>query len=67
MIFKPMEQRLKDDCEICNGYGGVYDDDTMDINGLPEMYPCPECEISTLYAQDFFERSFITGRARDGL
>jgi DnaJ-class molecular chaperone len=32
-----------DSCKTCNGFGGIYDDETMNGEGLPHEMACPEC------------------------
>jgi hypothetical protein len=44
-MWKPLGKRTcKDSCRMCNGSGGLYDDETIGpIDGLPQFKPCPAC------------------------
>ena len=67
MTLRAMNNKEDADCPTCGDSGGVFDDETIDGEGLPNFYPCPDCELKRLYAFDNFERSFVTGRSKDGL
>jgi len=38
-----IERTDEDSCTTCNGYGGIYDDETFDTNGEPHSMQCPDC------------------------
>lgn len=46
MAWKSMCKRTDESsCKTCNGYGGVYDDDTISpFDGLPVTKLCPQCQ-----------------------
>lgn len=44
MAYVPMVQRTDEDsCTLCNGYGGVIDDEAPLEAGMPHTLSCPEC------------------------
>jgi len=44
MTWVPFIERTDEDsCETCNGYGGLLDDDEIDMDGMPVTMSCPDC------------------------
>jgi DnaJ-class molecular chaperone len=44
MAWIPFIERTDpDSCKTCNGFGGIYDNETMNGEGLPHEMACPEC------------------------
>jgi DnaJ-class molecular chaperone len=50
MSWVPFIDRTDEDsCKTCNGYGGIFDNETMDHEGQPHSMQCPECHPPTEY------------------
>lgn len=44
MAWIAMSKRTDENsCPVCNGNGGLMDDETIDNEGLPFMKSCPQC------------------------